>query len=185
MNRWMRAGWLVVVIAGCGLGPVGEQPQAPEEPAAAHPKGQVQDPVAQVVLPPEQLTVSHQVPTQELKATPLERSEVKVQVALHGFTAAEGKHLRVVLGQMGCGFSPFAHGTVLVHEGSAELLLSQIPTHQTIDVFVFNDVDGNGQCTAADTLWMGTLVTEGVDVTLKLEQGELGAGPEWMCFAFQ
>ena len=43
----------------------------------------------------------------------------------------------------------------------------------------------NGQCTEADTMWSGMLVTQQSNLSVSVDLGKLESSPNWMCFALE
>ena len=179
MGNWMSAA-MVVVLAGCGV------EQSPiEQPG---PAPQAEQPTVQLVTAAPakaEAPASHLRP--DLVAGPKlsTRENVDVTVQLSEASVPEGAQLRVVVGQMGCGFSPLASGSAWVNAGAASVRLPNLPAHlEQLTFFVFRDLDADGQCTAADTVWQGELDTGGVNSQVSLDLSKLAPAADWACFAF-
>jgi hypothetical protein len=185
MGKLMMAA-MMTVLAGCGLGALPEQADAkltPESMAAipevpyervslqAQPLAPGKDPV--FLARARQQFVKQQVLHDHVSAT--------VNVA--GVLGAEGKTLKAIVGQAGCGFATMGIGSATVSNGVAHVTLSGIPSDTQLDLVLSMDSDGNGECTEADSMWMGQLVTTQSNVTVSVDLTALEASPNWMCFA--
>ena len=173
----------VVVLAGCGLEQAEERglTVASAEPTtvsrARHPTAALPERVAelpQLARPDQEVLRQHDLP-----------QTVAVTVKLGQAPGPDGKTLRVVIGQLGCGFWSIASGVATVDHGLAQVTLPGVtPQQAQLDLLVFRDVDGDGQCTAADAVWQTTLATRSFNSEVTLDLGQLDVAAGWTCFAF-
>jgi uncharacterized lipoprotein YmbA len=174
MGKWMSAVAAVVVV-GCGIEPA-------DQAAPALPKSttQEQQPAVaqQQAQPPSRVKPDLAAAAERLNP----RETVNVTVQLQNVT---GTTARVVLGQSGCGFGTFGGGEAAVKDGVAEVNLSGIPANMDwVDMIVFQDADGDGQCTAADSLWTARLQTTSFNSRFTYDLSKLDKAEAWMCFPF-
>lgn len=178
MNKLISA-VAAVVLAGCGLAPVDE----PGSPVAYEPPTTLEARHPSRILP--------EIAPAEARREPVavrERVEPKgvdVTLKLTRVPGEDAKELRVLLGQSGCGFWTMGEGVANVNHGVAQLTFPGLPAHLAgVDVLVFRDVDGDGRCTGADTVWQGTISTDSFNSLVTLDLNQLEQAAEWTCWMF-